>query len=91
MYYQGRVRPVYFQGKRVENVCYACANNHYHAYGDEQLCVNCKEHEHFKGKTKLIEFKIALFNWLNKKGIYAQPKKNWPFIEIDWKRMGRKS
>jgi predicted ATP-dependent serine protease len=91
MYYQGRVRPVYYQGKRQENPCQTCANNQYHAYGDERQCTTCKDYEFFKESTPIDIMRVKIFNWLNRKGLHARPQKDWPFVEIDWKSMGFKS
>lgn len=83
MYYQGKVRPVYFQGPKVNNPCQVCANNSYTSYGDEKICQECKEYKEFRQRNKIDDLRIKLFNWLNKKGIYATPTKNWPYIRID--------
>ena len=90
MYYQGKVRPVYFQGKVVNNPCQTCANNHYHSYGNENQCNRCEEYYYYRERSKIDDARIKLFDWLNRKGFYARPKQNYPFIEIDWERMGKK-
>lgn len=91
MYYQGKCRPVYFQNKKVVNPCQECANNSYTSFGDEKTCNECKEYISFRQRTKIDEARIKLFTWLNKKGLYAKPTTNFPFVEFDWRRMGKES
>lgn len=77
---RGRLLPV---GEAKYNPCQYCANNMYHKYGDEDYCHSCKEYNHFQKLTGYLEFKIKLFDFLNRRGIRARQKKNWPYFKID--------
>ncbi len=83
MYYQGKVRPVYYQGEVVNNPCQKCANNQYNAFGEEETCNACKEYVNFHQRTTTDEAIIKILEWLKRRGVNARRKKNWPYFKID--------
>ena len=77
---RGRLLPV---GEAIYNPCQHCSNNMYHKYGDEDYCGTCKEYNHFQKLSNFLELKIKILAFLNKRGICARQKKNWPYFKID--------